>query len=83
MAHAYFRDLLGLAEVDLPRRRLVVRLHDHRLAWCEGRLPIGRDDAIELAWSREAGGPLRYRLALPAGWTATIDDRTGGAVPAP
>nr|MBA3848197.1 hypothetical protein [Planctomycetota bacterium] len=79
VAHLYYRDVLGLAEVDVVRRRLTLRFNPHDLDWCEGRVPVGGDEAIEVGWWKD-GDALRWRCALPAGWTLTVDDRTGRAV---
>ncbi|MBK8974457.1 MAG: hypothetical protein IPM29_00880 [Planctomycetes bacterium] len=77
-AHVLLRDVLGVYRVDPVARRVTIRFTDVGLEWCEGVVPTpaGR---VELAW-RRADGALRYRLAIPAGYTVAIENRSGLAV---
>lgn len=75
IVHVLYRDVLGLHHVD-PRRRMVhVRLGPLRLEWCEGSrmTPHG---PIHLRWEKRAGG-ITYRLQLPAGYQATVENASG------
>jgi alpha-L-rhamnosidase len=69
-----YRDVLGLASVDTVRKAVQLRFTDIDLARCEGSMPTPHGP-VELTWRRE-GDSLRYRLRLPAGYTAKVDNRS-------
>jgi len=75
VVHVLYRDVLGLARVDRVAKQVQVRLGPQQLAWCEGSLPTD-DGPLSLRWRKE-GARLVYRLALPTGWTATVDNQSG------
>jgi alpha-L-rhamnosidase len=74
IVHTLYRDVLGLAAVDIPGRAVEVRFNELKLESCQGRIPTPQG-FIELAWRKE-NGRLRYRLGLPLGYTARIDNRS-------
>jgi alpha-L-rhamnosidase len=69
------RDILGLRSIDPLQRRVTVRLSDLPLAFCEGSVPTPHG-AVRLAWHVD-GERIQYRLDLPAGYQATLDNRSG------
>jgi alpha-L-rhamnosidase len=73
--HVLYRDVLGLREVDTVNKNVQLRFTDSRLDWCEGRLPTA-DGPVELRWRKEAG-KLVYQIAVPAGYTVRIENRSG------
>lgn len=73
--HVLYRDVLGLDRVDQVAKKVHVRLGNQKVAWCEGSLPTS-GGPVELRWRKE-GGRLVYRLKLPAGWQATVDNQSG------
>ena len=74
-AHVLLRDVLGLREVALPSRRLVIGFADLKLEACRGRVPTP-DGFIELEWTRK-DGRIDYRLRTPLGWTVDIVNDSG------
>ncbi len=75
---ALYRDVLGIAGVDRVRKTVAVRLTDSGLERCEGSVPTA-DGPVSLRWRRD-GATLRYRIAVPAGWTASVANASGLAI---
>ena len=69
-----YRDVLGLYEIDAVQKRVLVRLADSNLEWCEGRVPVG-DGTVSLRWWKQQGR-LHCRLDAPAGWTSALENHT-------
>ena len=74
-AHVFFRDVLGLYQVDPTHRSIQLRLTDLQLDWCEGTLPTP-DGSIQMRWWK-AGTKLHYRLATPAGYQVAVQNLSG------
>jgi alpha-L-rhamnosidase len=72
--HVLYRDVLGLAQVDIPRKSVTLRFADLRLDWCEGSLPT-RDGRLSLRWWK-TGEKLHYQVALPAGYRLTVQNQS-------
>jgi alpha-L-rhamnosidase len=66
VAQILVRDVLGLYDVDPRAREITVRLAEMPLAWCEGRLPLGRD-TVQMRWWKEGSRRL-YHVEAPAGY---------------
>jgi len=75
VCHIFLRDILGLADIDAPGRRIEVCLPDLPLDWCRGALPVG-DESIDMEWWRE-GGHLHYRVRVPIGFTVDVTSAKG------
>ena len=63
-----FRDVLGVCEID--RRTKAIRVSpsaDIPLEWCEGTLPLSRDEVAVVKW-RRIGEDLKVDVKLPTGW---------------
>ena len=75
ICHTLYRDVLGIAQVDPLRRRIIVRLANVNLDRCEGELPTP-DGPIQLRWQKE-GDKVLYRLQVPAGYQVELDNQTG------
>ncbi len=75
VAHVFYRDLLGIARVDAPGRKVDIAFNETGMDWCKGTMPVG-GEAIVLEWRKE-GGNLRYSLALPEGYEANVVNKTG------
>jgi alpha-L-rhamnosidase len=61
------RDVLGLDRVDVVKKEVDLRFANLKLDWCEGSMPTP-DGNVELRW-RKDGSKLRYKIAVPAGYT--------------
>ena len=75
---AFYRDVLGLQEVDTVNKNVSIRFTDTRLDWCEGRMPT-LDGPVELRWRKENGKRI-YQVVVPAGYTISTENRS--ALPA-
>ena len=75
---AFYRDVLGLYKINPVKRRVKVRFADSDLAWCEGRIPV-RDGEVSLRWRRK-NERIIYQLDVPAGYTVSLDNRSGKKV---
>lgn len=75
IVHVLYRDVLGLRRVDPLRKAVHVRLGQLRLDWCEGTR-MTPDGPIHLRWEKHAGG-ITYRLGLPPGYQATVENASG------
>lgn len=73
--HVLYRDVLGLADVDVVKRAVTLRFNELKLDRCEGSLPVpgGR---IDVRWWKE-GTRLRYRADVPRGYRLQIENRSG------
>ena len=69
-----YRDVLGLASVDTVNKTVQLRFTDLQLDRCEGSQPVP-GGTVELRWRKE-GGKLRYTVAVPAGYTVRVDNRS-------
>ena len=73
--HVFYRDVLGLYEVDPLKKTITLRFADVDLPWCRGSHPLG-EGRIGLEWRRE-GGKILYRLDAPEGYTVKTINPTG------
>lgn len=78
VAYALYRDALGVCCVDVPARRVHVRFVRNGLDACSGSFPVG-EHMLRLAW-RSDGDDLHYRLDLPHGFVAEVENATGGTL---
>lgn len=74
-AHVFYRDVLGLYQIDPLNKRLQIRLSDLHLDWCEGTIPVAGSQ-IQMRWSKD-GDRLAYRLETPSGWKVEIKNASG------
>ena len=64
-----YRDILGIRNVDYPRKTVTVAAPtDLPLDWCEGTLPLSPTDAMTMSWRKDASGKPVVTLDLPQGW---------------
>ncbi len=74
-AHVFFRDVLGLYQVDPVHKKLQLRLADLPLEWCEGTMPTACGP-IQMRWWKD-GGKLAYRLKAPDGFKVEVQNLSG------
>lgn len=67
----YYRDVLGIGEIDAVNRRVTFRFAEVPLTYCSGTVPVGKD-AITLSWTKQ-GGEFHYAYTVPKGFDVTID----------
>ncbi len=75
IVHVLYRDVLGLWRVDPVRKTVHVRVGQLHLDWCEGTR-MTPDGPIRLRWEKRSRG-ITYRLELPAGYHATVENASG------
>ena len=68
--HVLYRDVLGLHDVDLVKKKVALRFSDLKLDWCEGVRPTP-DGPVTLRW-RKDGRKLLFQLTTPAGYSVTV-----------
>ncbi|MCU0960415.1 MAG: DUF1080 domain-containing protein [Pirellulaceae bacterium] len=78
IVHTLYRDVLGVAQLDIPGTSVTVRLADLRLDWCEGSLPTPAGP-VRLRWERH-DDQLRYSARIPAGYQLRVDGPRGRTV---
>lgn len=66
--------MLGLASVDAVNKTVQLRFTDLQLDRCEGAQPVP-DGKVELRWHKESE-KLRYTVAVPAGYSVRVDNRS-------
>lgn len=74
-AHVFYRDVLGLYQVDPLAKTLQLRISDLPLDWCEGTMPTS-DGPVQMRWWKE-GKKLVYRLQTPAGYKVEVHNLSG------
>ena len=72
---SFYRDVLGLYEIDSVNKIVHVRFPDVQLTWCEGAVQV-EGGRISLAW-RQEGNKHLYRLAIPAAYTLAMEGNSG------
>jgi alpha-L-rhamnosidase len=75
IVHTLYRDVLGVRRVDSLHRKVAIQFGNVGLDHCEGTLPTP-DGAVRLQW-KKVGGRIEYHLDLPAGYEATVTNRSG------
>lgn len=74
-AHVFYRDVLGLYQVDPRARSIQLRLTDLPLDWCEGTMPVP-DGVIQMRWWKE-DNKLACRFRVPDGYRVNIQNLSG------
>ena len=75
IVHILYRDVLGLYRFDRTSRKIHVRLQKLDIDWSAGRIPW-TEGPVVLRWRKE-GGELKYRLDLPDGYEAIVENQSG------
>jgi len=66
VAHGFYRDILGVRQVDTQNKVVVLKIADVGLDWCEGTLATA-DGPIAVRWWKE-NGKMLHRADVPAGY---------------
>ncbi|MHA7110190.1 hypothetical protein ACRTDU_08700 [Sunxiuqinia elliptica] len=74
IAHAYYRDVLGVKDVDLENKRICVELNEVDLAWSEGSLPLAKG-VFHLRWKKK-GNRLIYHYDAPVDYEVYVKNNT-------
>ena len=68
--HVFYRDILGLYDIDEKNKVITLRFSDIPMEYCEGRIPHGADN-IYLKWQNN-NGTLNYQLKAPESFSVKI-----------
>lgn len=74
IAHVFYRDLLGVKEVDVINKKIFITFNPHELEFCGGILPLG-EEKIALKWG-VSNGKLEYDYSVPKGFEVLLTNRT-------
>lgn len=67
----YYRDVLGIGDIDAVNRRVTFRFAEVPLTHCAGTIPVGKG-AVTLSWTKQ-DGEFRYAYTVPKGFDVTVD----------
>ena len=71
VAHVFYRDILGIANVDCDAKKIEIRIPKiESLEWCAGVRPVP-GGAIKLRWEKD-GAKTRYALETPEGYDVNV-----------
>ena len=71
VAHVFYRDILGIANVDCDAKKIEIRVPKiESLEWCAGVRPVP-GGAIKLRWEKD-GAKTRYALETPEGYDVNV-----------
>ncbi|MCX6984135.1 MAG: hypothetical protein NT118_05190, partial [Lentisphaerae bacterium] len=68
--HVFYRDILGVYDIDEKNRIITLRFSDIPIKSCEGSIPHG-SGFIQIRW-RNNGGVLKYQAQVPEGFSVKI-----------
>ena len=72
--HVLYRDVLGIAEIDLQRKEVTLQFSDLKLDACKGEMPAG-DEVFRLEWKR-TGNTISYHFSGPIGYKVLIKNNS-------
>jgi len=75
VAHTFYRDLLGVREVDTQKKRIRLQVADVGLDWCEGKLLTPQGPVVVRWWKDD--GPTLCHVDVPAGYVLQNDSPPG------
>jgi alpha-L-rhamnosidase len=77
VAHSFYRDILGVRELDAQKKLLRLKIADVGLDWCEGKL-MTPQGPLAVRWWKDKGRTLCH-VDLPAGYVLQ-NESPGGSV---
>lgn len=75
VAHTFYRDLLGIREVDTQQKTVRLRIADVGLDWCEGKLMTPQGPVV-VRWWKDKSQTLCH-VEAPAGYVLQNDNPPG------
>ncbi len=73
VAHVFYRDILGVRQVDTQNKVVHLKIADVGLDWAGGAIATP-DGPVDVRWQKENGEVTR-QIKIPAGYTVREDDR--------
>ncbi len=74
VAHVFYRDMLGIGNVDPQKRQIDIVFNDTDVKTCSGTIPLG-DQFISMQWEKK-GKNLNYKLSVPQNYKVNIKNNT-------
>ncbi|MHB0957032.1 MAG: alpha-L-rhamnosidase-related protein [Pirellulaceae bacterium] len=75
IVHTLYRDVLGVAHLDMQEKTIRLKFADVRLQWCRGSLPTAAGP-VQLRWERQ-GDELVYSIRTPEGYQVQMENASG------
>ncbi len=75
VVHVLYRDVLGISDVDILRKKVTLQFSDTGLDWCKGQIPLG-DKLLQVNWKRE-GGTILYSYSGAEGFEVETVNASG------
>jgi len=72
VAHVFYRDVLGIFEIDINKKKITLRFTDLDLQSCEGQIAI-ENEIFKLEWRRDDRA-IRYRIRTPKGYQVAVEN---------
>jgi alpha-L-rhamnosidase len=73
--HFLYRDVLGIFDIDIIRKKITLQFSDLDLESCNGQIPVG-DEVIALEWKKK-GNDIHYKVSAPEGYKVDIVNLSG------
>ncbi len=74
IVHVLYRDVLGIANIDVENKTVSFRIPEIDLAFCRGATPRG-DEIFEFEWEKD-GDTILFRHFVPDGYKIDIQNET-------
>lgn len=74
IAHVFYRDLLGLKNIDVINKKIFIVFNDTDVKNCKGSVPLG-EELVSLEWEKK-GNTLYYTYDVPAGYDVYVSNNT-------
>ncbi|NOY58496.1 MAG: hypothetical protein GXO75_06135 [Calditrichaeota bacterium] len=75
VVHVLYRDVLGIYDIDIARKKIILRFSDVDLQQCEGQRPVG-EEILSLKWWKN-DGTLYYHLQAPKEFETEVKNLSG------
>jgi alpha-L-rhamnosidase len=72
VAHGFYRDILGVRQVDTRNKVVRLKIADVDLDWCGGAIATP-DGPVDVRWQKE-NGKITRRVNVPAGYVVREDN---------
>jgi len=74
IAHVFYRDLLGLKNVDIINKKIFITFNETDIRKCAGVMPVG-EESISVEWEVK-GKNLYYNYKAPTGYDVYVTNNT-------
>ncbi len=74
IAHVFYRDLLGIKNIDQLSKNIILEFNDADISFCEGTMPL-HDELISVKWKKR-GSTLSYSYSVPKGYQVYVKNNT-------